>query len=76
MNEGVNEGSSVSAFVTQTLVGGGQQILMPFYMYQQAIQANDYPFAATVAVLLLVSVLVVVTLINTLGRRAKGFVHA
>ena len=68
--------SSVSAFVTQTLVGGGQQILMPFYMYQQAIQANDYPFAAAVAVLLLVSVLAVVTLINTLGRRAKGFVHA
>jgi putative spermidine/putrescine transport system permease protein len=68
--------SSVSAFVTQTLVGGGQHILMPFYMYQQAIQANDYPFAAAVAVLLLVSVLLVVTLINTLGRRAKGFVHA
>jgi len=68
--------SSVSAFVTQTLVGGGQQILMPFYMYQQAIQANDYPFAAAVAVLLLVSVLVVVTVVNTLGRRAKGFVHA
>lgn len=68
--------SSVSAFVTQTLVGGGQHILMPFYMYQQAIQANDYPFAAAVAVLLLVSVLAVVTIINTLGRRAKGFVHA
>ena len=68
--------SSVSAFVTQTLVGGGQQILMPFYMYQQAIQANDYPFAAAVAVLLLVSVLVVVMVVNTLGRRAKGFVHA
>lgn len=68
--------SSVSAFVTQTLVGGGQHMLMPFYMYQQAIQANDYPFAAAVAVLLLVSVLAVVLLINTVGRRAKGFVHA
>lgn len=68
--------SSVSAFVTQTLVGGGQHILMPFYMYQQAIQANDYPFAAAVAVMLLVSVLTVVLLVNTLGRRAKGFVHA
>lgn len=68
--------SSVSAFVTQTLVGGGQNILMPFYMYQQAIQANNYPFAAAIAVLLLVSVLVVVTLVNVLGRRARGFVHA
>ena len=68
--------SSISAFVTQTLVGGGQRILMPFYMYQQAIQANDYPFAAAIAMLLLVSVLVVVTLVNILARRARGFVYA
>jgi putative spermidine/putrescine transport system permease protein len=68
--------SSASAFVTQTLVGGGQHILMPFYMYQQAIQANDYPFAAAVAVTLLAAVMAVVTLVNLLGRRAKGFVHA
>lgn len=67
--------SSVSAFVTQTLVGGGRHIFMPFYIYQQAIQANDYPFAATVAVLLLSSVLLVVTLMNLLGRRSKGFAH-
>jgi putative spermidine/putrescine transport system permease protein len=67
--------SSVSAFVTQTLVGGGQQMFMPFYMYQQAIQANDYPFAAAIAMVLLVSVLVIVTLINTVARRSKGFVH-
>lgn len=68
--------SSVSAFVTQTLVGGGQYILMPFYMYQQAIQANDYPFAAAIAVILLSSVMAVVALLNLLGRRARGFVHA
>lgn len=67
--------SSVSAFVTQTLVGGGQQMFMPFYMYQQAIQANNYPFAATIAMLLLVSVLAVVTAVNLLARRSKGFVH-
>ncbi|GAA5232419.1 ABC transporter permease [Verticiella sediminum] len=68
--------SSISAFVTQTLVGGGQNIYMPFYMYQQAVQANNYPFAAAIAILLLVSVLAVVVLINALGRRSKGFVHA
>jgi putative spermidine/putrescine transport system permease protein len=67
--------SSVSAFVTQTLVGGGQQIFMPFYMYQQAIEANNYPFAAAVAMLLLVSVLAAVVALNALGRRSKGFVH-
>jgi putative spermidine/putrescine transport system permease protein len=68
--------SSVSAFVTQTLVGGGQQMFMPYYMYQQAIQANNYPFAAAIAMLLLVCVLTVVLAINALGRRSKGFVHA
>lgn len=66
---------AVSAFVTQTLVGGGQLMLMPFYMYQQAIQANNYPFAATVAIILLVSVLVIVTAVTLLGRRSRGFVH-
>jgi len=65
--------SSVSAFVTQTLIGGGRYIFMPFYMYQQAIQANDYPFAAAIAVLLLATVLLVVTMMNLLGRRSKGF---
>lgn len=68
--------AAASAFVTQTLVGGGQQMFMPFYIYQQAIQANNYPFAATIAMILLVSVLVVVTLMNLIGRRSKGFVHA
>jgi putative spermidine/putrescine transport system permease protein len=67
--------AAVSAFVTQTLVGGGQQLFMPFYMYQQAVQVNDYPFAATIAMALLVSVLAIVAAVNILGRRSKGFVH-
>lgn len=67
--------SSVSAFVTQTLVGGGQQMFMPFYMYQQAIQANEYPFAAAIAMVLLVCVLGIVMVINSFGRKSKGFVH-
>jgi putative spermidine/putrescine transport system permease protein len=67
--------SSVSAFVTQTLVGGGQQMFMPYYMYQQAIQANNYPFAAAIAMLLLACVLAVVVAVNAIGRRSTGFVH-
>jgi putative spermidine/putrescine transport system permease protein len=67
--------AAVSAFVTQTLVGGGQQLFMPFYIYQQAVQVNDYPFAATIAMALLLSVLAIVTAVNILGRRSKGFVH-
>lgn len=67
--------SSVSAFVTQALVGGGQHLFMPAYMYQQAIQANNYPFAAAIAMLLLVCVLALVMAVNALGRRSRGFVH-
>jgi putative spermidine/putrescine transport system permease protein len=68
--------AAASAFVTQTLVGGGRLMFMPFYIYQQAIQSNNYPFAATIAVLLLVSVLAVVTLINFAGRRLGAAAHA
>ena len=67
--------SSVSAFVTQTLVGGGQQMFMPFYIYQQAIQANNYPFAAAIAMILLASVLAIVVTMNLLARRMRGVVH-
>lgn len=67
--------ASASAFVTQTLVGGGRLMFMPFYIYQQAIQSQDYPFSAAIAMVLLVSVLLVVTTINMTGRRSRGFIH-
>jgi putative spermidine/putrescine transport system permease protein len=67
--------ASVSAFVTQTLVGGGQLMLMPQYMYQQAIQANNYPFAAAIAMTLLVSVLTIVTTVNFAARGRRALVH-
>lgn len=66
---------SVSAFVTQTLVGGGQLMLMPQYMYQQAIQANNYPFAAAVAMILLAAVLAIVIVVNMVTRRTQAVVH-
>ena len=68
--------AAASAFVTQTLVGGGRLILMPFYIYQQAIESNNYPFAATIAMILLVSVLAIVMLMNLIGRRCAGIAHA
>ena len=66
---------SVSAFVTQTLVGGGQLMLMPQYMYQQAIQANNYPFAAAVAMILLAAVLAIVIVVNVVTRKMQAAVH-
>jgi putative spermidine/putrescine transport system permease protein len=56
-------------------VGGGQLMLMPQYMYQQAIQANNYPFAAAVAMILLVAVLAIVIVVNLVSRRTQSLVH-
>jgi putative spermidine/putrescine transport system permease protein len=56
-------------------VGGGQLMLMPQYMYQQAIQANNYPFAAAVAMILLAAVLAIVIVVNVVTRKMQAVVH-
>jgi putative spermidine/putrescine transport system permease protein len=67
--------SSVTAFVSQTIIGGGRMVLMPFYLWQQATTLFNWPFAATLSMVLLVSVLAVVTTLNALGRRSRALVH-
>jgi putative spermidine/putrescine transport system permease protein len=67
--------SSAGAFVVQTLIGGGRHLFMPFYIYQQALQVNNFPLAAALAIILLVSVLAIVIVFNIVGRRSRGFVH-
>lgn len=62
---------SVTAFITQALVGGGQMLLMPGYIYQQTAAVQDWPFAAAISVIFLVAVLAVVTFFNLLGRLAQ-----
>ena len=66
---------SVTAFITQVLVGGGQMLLMPAYIYQQTAAVQDWPFAAAISVIFLVAVLAVVTLFNLLGRLAQSVEH-
>jgi putative spermidine/putrescine transport system permease protein len=66
---------SLAAFITQTLVGGGQMLLMPGYIYQQVAAAQDWPFAAAISVIFLVAVLAAVTVFNLLGRLAQGVEH-
>ena len=68
--------ASVTAFVTQTIVGGGRLIYMPLLIYQQAISLNNWPFAATVSIVLLVTVLALVTAFNQLGRASRGYASA
>jgi putative spermidine/putrescine transport system permease protein len=57
-----------TAFVTQTLIGGARLVYMPLYIYQQAGGANNWPFAAAMSVLLMISVLLVVYLLNVIGQ--------
>ena len=58
----------VTAFVTQTLIGGARLIYMPLHIYQQAIGANNWPFAAAISVIFMLAVLIVVYLLNLLTR--------
>jgi len=66
---------SLTAFITQTLVGGGQMLLMPGYIYQEVAAVQDWPFAAAISVIFLVAVLAAVTVFNLLGRLAQGVEH-
>jgi putative spermidine/putrescine transport system permease protein len=60
--------ASVTAFVTQTLIGGARLVYMPLHIYQQAIGANNWPFAAAISVIFMAAVLCVVALLNMLTR--------
>ena len=64
--------ASITAFITQSLVGGGQMLFMPMYLYQQSSTLNNWPFAAAISVIFLIAVLGAVTLFNFLGRLARG----
>ena len=58
----------MTAFVTQTLIGGARLVYMPLHIYQQAIGANNWPFAAAISIIFMVAVLCVVALLNRLIR--------
>jgi putative spermidine/putrescine transport system permease protein len=68
--------AAVTAFITQALVGGGQLLYMPMFIYQQAIGANNWSFAAAISIVFMVSVMLIVALFNTLGRLSRGYVQA
>jgi putative spermidine/putrescine transport system permease protein len=68
--------AAITAFITQTLVGGGQMLFMPMYLYQQATTLNNWPFAAAISIIFLVAVLGAVSIFNVLGRLSKGYANA
>jgi putative spermidine/putrescine transport system permease protein len=65
--------AAITAFITQSLVGGGQMLFMPMYLYQQASSLQNWPFASAISLIFLVAVLAIVALFSAIGRRARGY---
>ena len=66
----------ITALITQTLVGGGQKLFMPMYIYQQASTLSNWPFAAAISIIFLIAVFAVVAVFTVLGRLSRGYVQA
>jgi putative spermidine/putrescine transport system permease protein len=65
--------AAITAFITQSLVGGGQMLFMPMYLYQQASTLQNWPFASAISIIFLIAVLAVVTVFGMLGRLSRGY---
>jgi putative spermidine/putrescine transport system permease protein len=68
--------AAITAFVSQTLIGGARLIYMPLHIYQQAIGANNWPFAAAISVIFMIAVLIILALVGALGRRTETYARA
>jgi putative spermidine/putrescine transport system permease protein len=64
--------SSSTAFISQSVIGGGRLVYLPALVWQQAMLTFDWPMAAALALLLTVAVLVVVSLMGVAGRTAHA----
>ncbi len=64
--------SSSTAFISQSIIGGGRLVYLPSLLWQQAMIIFNWPQAAAIALTLMLSVLLVVTVFNTVGRRLYG----
>jgi putative spermidine/putrescine transport system permease protein len=65
--------AAITAFITQSLIGGGQMLFMPMYLYQQASTLQNWPFAAAISIIFLLAVLAVVTAFTALGRMSRAY---
>jgi putative spermidine/putrescine transport system permease protein len=64
--------AAVTAFITQTLVGSGRIILMPYYIYQLAVGVQEWPYAAALSIIFAIAVTVMATASITASRRMRG----
>ncbi len=58
----------MTAFVTQSLIGGSRLLYMPMLIFQQAMDLQNWPFAAAISVVFMASVLLVMGLLIALSR--------
>jgi putative spermidine/putrescine transport system permease protein len=68
--------ASITAFVTQSLIGGARLIYMPLDIYQQAVGANNWPFAAAISIIFMVAVIAVVAALSLIARRSETHARA
>jgi len=61
--------AAATAFITQSLVGGGRIILMPLYIYQQAVGVQEWPFSAALSLIFTAAVIGIVVAIGLASRR-------
>jgi putative spermidine/putrescine transport system permease protein len=66
----------ITAFVTQSLIGGARLIYMPLHIYQQAVGANNWPFAAAISIIFMATVMIVVAVLSAIGRRSETYGRA
>ena len=67
--------ATITAFISQSLIGGGQMLFMPMYLYQQASTLQNWPFAAAISFIFLIAVLGVITIFNMLGKISQGYAN-
>jgi putative spermidine/putrescine transport system permease protein len=68
--------AAATAFITQSLIGGGRIILMPLYIYQQAVGVQEWPFAAALSLIFTAAVIGVVAVVGILSRRLMRGIDA
>lgn len=61
--------SSATAFISQSVIGGGRLAYLPALVWQQAMVVFNWPLAAALALTLMASVLVVAAGLSALGRK-------
>lgn len=65
--------AAITAFISQSLIGGGQMLFMPMYLYQQVSALSNFPFAAAISLTFLATVVLCVSAFNLLGRMSRGY---